>query len=109
MPEGHPAQDGEGDWDPADIADAITAVEVAGWPFRRALAEVSRMLADPDATPAELRAAIGSSTRPAGGHGLTAEEREELKAEALAACAAATEQHKHPTGPMPVLSEGRDP
>ena len=48
MAEGDPANDGLGDWDPGDVADAITAVETAGWPFRRALAEVARMLADTD-------------------------------------------------------------
>lgn len=116
MAEGDPANDGLGDWDPGDVADAITAVETAGWPFRRALAEVARMLGDPEARPGGLRAAVRADAGGSSGPGLTREEREELRAAALGNCEAATERWKHPgpgrtgtTGGQPVLTEGHDP
>jgi hypothetical protein len=92
------AEDGLGDWDPGDVSDAITAVETAGWPFKRALA-------------GGLRAAVLADARGSSGPGLTREEREELRSLALANCEAATEQWKHPgrvTGGQPVLAEGND-
>lgn len=96
MAEDDPANDGLGDWDRQDIEDAITAVEVAGWPFPRALAEVHRMLGDPDASPGGLRAAVRSDARGNTGPGLTREERDELRANALAACDEATERTMGP-------------
>jgi hypothetical protein len=104
--------DGLGDWEPGDIEDAVTAVETAGWTFARARAEVHRMLGDPNARPGDLRAAILADARGKGGAGLTREEREELRASALASCEAATERfaHQRRTGPMPALREpGRGP
>jgi hypothetical protein len=105
------AEDGLGDWDPGDVSDAITAVETAGWPFKRALAEVTRMLGDPDARPGGLRAAVLADARVNSGPGLTREEREELRSLALANCEAATEQWKHPgrvTGPQERLTGEND-
>ena len=103
-----PANDGLGDWDPGDVSDAITAVETAGWPFRRALAEVARMLADPDARPAGLRAAVLADARNSTGPALTREEWDELRAKALGDCGAATERWKHATGPLQKLTEDND-
>ena len=103
-----PANDGMGDWDPGDVSDAITAVETAGWPFRRALAEVARMLADPDARPAGLRAAVLADARNSAGPGMTREERDELRAIALGRCAEETERWKHATGPQERLTEDND-
>jgi hypothetical protein len=98
--------DGLGDWDPGDIDAALIAVETAGWSWRRALAEVTRMLGDPDATPGDLRAAVMADARAASGTAYTREEREELRALAIGNCEAATERFKHPTGPQPVLGPG---
>ena len=103
-----PANDGLGDWAPGDVSDAITAVETAGWPFRRALAEVARMLGDPDARPGGLRAAVLADARNSPGPALTREERDELRAKALGDCGAATERWKHATGPQERLTEDND-
>lgn len=101
-----------GDWEPGDITAAVLAVETAGWTFRRAAAEVLRMLFDPDARPDDLRRAVIPLARqePAPGPGLTREEREELRAQAVASCEAATERSKRrETGPMPRLAEDTPP
>lgn len=101
-------EDGLGDWEPGDIGDALTAVETAGWSFRRAHAEIVRMLSDPDASPGDLRAAVRAEARTAAGTAYTREEREELKALALGACEAASETWKRATGPLARLREQDD-
>jgi hypothetical protein len=84
---------------------AVIAAEQAGVPYPEALAEAVRVMRDAGGKAGDLLGLARARSRSAAfpGTPLTREERDELRAQALASCAAATERHKRPTGPMPAL------
>ncbi len=77
------------DWKPDEVRDALIACHDAGWPWKRIHEEATRVLFTEGSAPAELAHAAGKAPRPRAGPGLAAEERDELRANALAACEAA--------------------
>jgi hypothetical protein len=79
------------DWDEEETWQAVRATHDAAWPWKRTLQETTRLLLTADSSPADLRHAARGTRGPRPGTGLTAEEREELRTEALARCEAATQ------------------
>lgn len=82
------------DWDPADAEAAIRAWEMAGLPFGDAFREAYRAIWDPDGDPHEIRNTARARAFSRAGTGVTAEEREELWANLVTACEAATSRQR---------------
>ena len=81
------------DWDGERLWAAMLAARTANWPFLRTAREVMRLVAIEDSGPDDLRIAAGKTRLPGPSHH-TAEEIDDLKAQALADMNAATEQFR---------------
>lgn len=99
------------DFDHVDWQGAILACRNAGVPFAGVAPVVWRLAWDTRTRAQDAAAEVRNLARgyraPRPGHGLTREERDELRALAVGNCEAATQKFRHPTGPQPVL--GPDP
>lgn len=85
---------------------AVIAAEQSGVPYAEALAEAVRVIRDAGGKAGDLLGLARSHSRALvfSGPGLTREEREELRANALAACEANTARvNQRRTRPQPVL------
>jgi len=97
------------DWDRDRMWAAIHAAHAAGWPFLKTVREIVRLAAIEDSTSNDLRI-IAGETRLPGPAEHTPEEVADLKAQALAAAADATERLRQQgrarvTGEQPVLRD----
>lgn len=86
------------DWDRDETWQGIHACHDAGWPWKRTVAETVRLLFAEDGLPSALRHAAGDVRAFRRGEELTAEERAEIRAQAIAACEAGTERIWGPHG-----------
>jgi hypothetical protein len=89
------------DWNRTELRDAMTAVHLAGWPWKDVFREVNRLAWAEDETPATLR---NSARRPVPAQA----SGPEVNARGREAVMAAFDRARRVTGEQKVLTEGND-